>query len=327
LIVNLGGIGRRHLANFRCLAPHADITVWRRRPTDLAIPEGADAVVFSLEDALARAPEVAVLAGPATTHVAAGLALARAGCALFIEKPLSHALDGVEELLSLCRVRRLPLMVGYNLRFHPSLRIVRNAVTEGGIGRVLAIRAEVGQYLPDWRPGSDYRASVSARSDLGGGVALELSHELDYVRWICGPVATVSAEAGKLSDLDLDVEDTMEIILRFSSGALGSVHLDMTQRVPVRQCRVVGTKGSVTWDGLSGEARLYCAEAGQWSTLYPAGDFDRNQMYVDEMAAFLDAVLRGCEPPVSGVDGRAALDIALAAKRSARERRVVEIRE
>jgi predicted dehydrogenase len=282
-------------------------------------------VVFTAAEALASAPDIALLTGPAVTHVPTGRLLAEGGAALFIEKPLAATLDGVEDLLSLCQSRGIPLMVGYNFRFHPALIALRDAVAGGAIGKLLSIRAEVGQYLPEWRAGVDYRLSVSARAESGGGALLELSHELDYVRWIAGEVASVTAHAAKLSDLEMDVEDTAEILLEFTSGAMGSVHLDMLQRAPSRWCRAIGSEGTASWDGLTGEARLYSAAGRAWSQLFPPNQFDRNEMYLDELSAFLDAARGRSEPPVTGEDGRRVLALTLACKISALERRTIEV--
>jgi predicted dehydrogenase len=328
LIAGLGSIGHRHLANLRLVEPAAHITVWHQHSQrqDVAeAPSPADRVVYRLEDALAAKPDVALVTCPTSLHVATGLALARQGVHLFIEKPLSNSLDGVDELLDLCRQRNLALMVGYNFRFYRPLQVMRQALLEGQIGRIVAVRAEVGQFLPQWRPTSDYRQSVSARRDLGGGAVLELSHELDYVRWLVGEVKAVSAQVARLSDLDIDVEDTAEIVLQFSNGAVGSVHLDMIQRAATRTCRVIGAEGTLTWDGACHRVRLFSAEANKWWDLHPAKDIDRNEMYVAELRHFLDCVRGNCTPTISADDGRRVLEIALAAKQSSRDRRVVEL--
>lgn len=325
LLVGLGSIGRRHLENLRRLEPLARIVIWHQHSQDRVVPPGADDVVFTAAEATAFAPDIALLTGPAVTHVPAGRLLAEAGTALFIEKPLAATLDGVEDLLSLCRNRRVPLMVGYNFRFQPALIALRDAVAGGEVGRLLSIRAEVGQYLPDWRAGVNYRLSVSARAELGGGALLELSHELDYVRWIAGEVASVTAHAAKLSGLEMDAEDTAEILLQFTSGAMGSVHVDMIQRAPSRWCRVIGSEGTATWDGLTGEVRLYRAASRAWSQLFPPNQLDRNEMYLAELSAFLDAVHRRAEPPVTGEDGCRVLALTVACKHSALERRTIEV--
>lgn len=328
LIVGLGNIGRCHLTNLRLIEPSAYITVWHQHSklhdaTD--ITPMADEVVYRLEDALEAKPDMALITNPASLHIETGLALARRGIHLFIEKPLSNTLDGVDELLDLCRKRALVLMVGYNFRFHRPLQVIRQALVEGRIGRTILLRAEVGQFLPEWRPGKDYRQSVSSRRDLGGGAVLELSHELDYVRWLIGEVKTVSAQVAHFSDLDVDVEDTAEIILQFHNGAMGSVHLDMVQRPAIRTCRIVGTEGTLTWDGIRHRARLYPAATNRWSDLHLDKTTDRNEMYVAELRHFLDCVRGNDVPIVTGADGRRVLEIALAVKQSSRDKRVVEL--
>lgn len=328
LLVGLGSIGRRHLINLRQIEPRAHITVWHQRQKPKSAPETppqADGVVYSLEDALNATPEVALITGPASMHVETGQALARQGVHLFIEKPLSNTLAGVDELLNFCRERGLVIMVGYNFRFYRPLQIMREALSTGRIGRPLTLRAEVGQFLPEWRPGQDYRQSVSARRELGGGVVLELSHELDYVRWLAGEIKSVSARLAQVSDLEIDVEDLAEIILEFHHGILGSVHLDMVQRPTTRTCRIIGSEGIMAWDGLNHQVQLYSAASNAWSELHPPGPLDRNDMYLLELAHFL-ACVRGKEVPmVNGEEGRRVLQIALAAKQSSAQRRVINL--
>jgi predicted dehydrogenase len=328
LIASLGSIGRRHLANLRLIEPDTHITVWHQHSNHSGNTESlfpADCVVYRLEDALGTQPDVALITCPASRHIETGLALVEHGIHLFIEKPLSNTLSGVDRLLSLCHRHSLVLMVGYNFRFYLPMQIMRQALLQGQIGRVLSARAEVGQYLPDWRPGSDYRQSVSARSELGGGVLLELSHELDYVRWLVGEVETVSAHIGHLSNLETDVEDMAEIILQFDRGAIGSVHLDMTQRVATRTCRIIGTEGTLVWDGMSHQVRLFSVVTNTWTDLYPAQVIDRNDMYIAELRHFLDCARGDTTPSVTGEDGRRVLQIALAAKQSSIEQRVVKL--
>jgi predicted dehydrogenase len=328
LAVGLGSIARRHIRNLKSIEPTIEIAVWRqysRCPDLQELSSLVNRLVFQLADALAWRPKAALITNPASLHIETGLALAQEGIHLFIEKPLSNTLDSIDELLDLCRRRSLVLMVGYNFRFYRPLQIVREALIEGQIGRPIALRVEAGQYLPDWRSDSDYRQSVSARHDLGGGAVLELSHELDYVRWLAGEIKTVSAQVGRLSDLEIDVEDTAEIILQFSNGAIGSIHLDMIQRPATRTCRIIGTEGTITWDWFSHRVRLFSAATAEWSDLHPAKAIDRNEMYVEELRHFLNCV-RGNEVPiVKGDDGRRVLEIALAAKQSSREQRVVKL--
>lgn len=314
-LVGLGSIGRRHLANLRLLVPDADITVVRHRRTTEGPPEGADRVVFSRDEALARKPELAVVCGPTSTHAEDAAAFAACGAHLFIEKPIAADTAGAQRVVSAVAASGVTCVVGYNFRFLPSLRALRAAAAGGSIGRVMSVRAEVGQYLPEWRPAADYRTTNSARAALGGDVTLELSHEIDYVRWLCGEVADVGAVLARTSDLEIDVDDTAELLLRFRSGAVGSVHLDMTQRAPVRTCRIAGTDGTLTWDGLAGVVRRFVPGTG-WDVLHD-GDPERNQMYIDEAAHVLACVRGEEEPLIDAADGARTVAVAAAARRAA----------
>ena len=325
LLVSLGSIGRRHLDNIRKIVPEARITVWRR-PGSESVVSGADRVVFDLAAAVKPLPDAAFVAGPASQHVEVGLQLARRGIHLFVEKPLSNGLEGTDLLVKECKERRLVFMVGYALRFCRSLQALKSVLVEGRIGRVLSVRAEVGQYLPDWRPQSDYRKSVSAKEQLGGGAVLELSHEIDYIRWLFGEIRSVTARVARLSDLEIDVEDTAEALLDLQCGALASVHLDMVQRVSTRTCRVVGSEGVLAWDGIVHRVSLWSACDRRWTNVWQADStFDKNEMYIEEIRHFLDCVRADTLPAVTGEDGLRALKVALAIKESSATGKVVNV--
>jgi predicted dehydrogenase len=328
LVVGFGSIARRHINNLKAIDATLQIGVWRQKSESSDLGEFSPLIAnvfYGEEDVCAWEPDATLITNPAPMHVETGLLLAKNGTHLFIEKPLSDILEGVDELLDLCRQNDLVLLVGYVFRFCKSLQVMQRALIEGKIGRPLSIRAEVGQYLPDWRPDSDYRQTVSARRDLGGGAVLELSHELDYVRWLLGEVQSVSAHLAWTSDLEIDVEDTAEITLQFANKAVGSVHLNLVQRPATRVCRVVGTEGTLTWDGISNRVQIFSPTSNGWEDLLQADTTYRNDMYEKELRHFIDCILGKAEPMVSGQDGKRVLEIALAAKQSSQDRRVVEV--
>jgi predicted dehydrogenase len=324
VIVGLGSIGLRHLANIRAAEPDAEITVLRHCRDDTTLPEGANRVVYTLDDAIAERPDVGFVCGPTRTHASVGVALAQAGVHLFVEKPL--ALDAAEarRLVDASAESGRILIVGYNLRFSVSLRALHDAAHAGRIGRIMSGRAEVGRYLPDWRPSIDYRTTNSARAVFGGGVVLELSHEIDYMRWLLGEVAAIDAVVGRLSDLEIDVDDTADLLFSFTSGSIASIHMDMTQRSAIRQCRLNGTNGTLTWDGLSGETRAFDPNDG-WTTLVAGGTEERNAMYLAEIAHMF-ACVRGEAPPFTdGLTGVRIVELAQAAVCAARQRRRIAV--
>lgn len=327
LVMGCGSIGKRHIRNLLTLGvrpivaydPQAD----RIRDVQAQFPIET---VESLERAWAMNPTVVLITAPTSLHVPLAVEAAEHGCHLFIEKPLSDRHDAaVERLLAAVRERGLVTLVGCNLRFHPTLRHVKQLCDAHAVGRIVAARVEVGQYLPDWHPWEDYRQGYSARSELGGGVILDAIHELDYIRWLLGDVAAVAAFAGKLSELTIDTEDVAAILLRFASGAIGEIHLDYVQRVASRSCHLIGEEGTIRWDYSEGQTRWYRAATRQWETVSNPAGWEPNQMYLEEMRHLLRCVHGEESSSLDVAESVRVLEIALAAKTAAAEGRVVEL--
>ncbi len=320
LIVGLGSIGKRHLRLAREFLPAADIRVLRHQPTN-EIPEYANGCLFTVEDATAFLPHIAVIASPAPFHIATAQALADAGVHLLIEKPLSDALNGVTKLLNTCKRQATILLTGYNLRFLPSLQRFRELIGEGVIGKILSVRCEIGQYLPSWRPGSDYRQGVTANRKLGGGALLELSHEIDYLHWIFGEVEWVTSILSRQSGLEIDVEDTAHLILGFSPQIDGhqliaTLNLDLIRHDTTRACIAIGENGSLRWDGLTGQVMVYRAGETAWCELFRY-QHQRDDSYQAEWKNLLACVSGSRTPLITGEDGLKVLEIIEAARNSA----------
>lgn len=320
LIVGLGSIGKRHLRLARELMPEADIRILRHQASN-AVPDNANGCFPNIDEAIAFAPQIAIIASPATFHITTAQALAEVGVHLLIEKPLSASLDGVTQLRETCQQQGTVLLTGYNLRYLSSLQRFRDLLGECVIGRVLSVRCEIGQYLPSWRTGSDYRQGVSARNDLGGGALLELSHELDYMRWIFGEVDWVRATLSRQSGLEIDVEDTAHLTLGFAPAAdgsqlIGSVNLDFIRHDTTRLCTAIGENGSLRWNGLTGGVALYEAGGKEWRELF-SHPHQRDDSYLAEWQDFINCVTANKTPLITGEDGLKVLQIIEAARISA----------
>ena len=316
LVVGCGSIGSRHIRNLQSLGLEST-AVCDSDPEQLspAVAEFGVAGYNSFEKALDLfSPEVVLVCTPPDLHVPQAMAAVVRGAHIFVEKPLSHSLEGVRDLVEESSGKQRVVQVGYNFRFHPGLQKVKGLLEEGAIGRVLWARAEYGQYLPDWRPGQDYRQSYSGSRFMGGGIILDGSHEIDYMRWLLGEVVQVYCLADTVSDLQVDTEDTASMVLRFASGCLGEIHLDFVQRERTRNCKIVGTEGTIAWDHIEGSVSIYSIEDSDWQRLdIPC---DANEMYLAEMEAFLHC-LDGKQPPAADIDSATrVLEIALAAHRS-----------
>jgi predicted dehydrogenase len=319
LIVGYGSIGSRHLGLARDLFPHADIRLLRREGQP-NVPSRANGVFSSLAGAIEFKPTIAVIATPAPFHVATASALASTGCHLLIEKPLADTWSAATYLAELNKSSDQVILLGYNLRFLASLQRFRRYYQECLIGQAFSIRCEIGEYLPNWRPGHDYRKSVSANRELGGGVLLELSHEIDYLRWIFGDVNWVRAMLTKQSGLEVDVEDTAHLIMGFSgqSGRLvATLNLDFVRHDLTRQCTVIGELGTLRWDAITGKVELFPARGKVWEVLFEQSP-ERNQSYFAEWH-HLVACINGLETPsVTVDDGLKVLSVVEAARISSK---------
>jgi predicted dehydrogenase len=325
LIAGFGSIGRRHFRNLVSLG-EKDIQFFRTRKSNLPDEEITGFPVHSdVENALAQKPDAVIVSNPSSFHLDIAIPAAEQGCHILMEKPLSDSMDRVPELTKLVDESGSKVLMGFQFRFHPGLNKVHNLISTGKIGRILSARAHWGEYLPDWHPWEDYRAGYSALPGLGGGVILTLCHPFDYLRWLVGEVLELWAFVDKLGDLDISVEDTAEIGLRFEGGAVGSLHLSYNQRPTEHTLEIIGTQGTIQWDAADGRLSYYQSNLDEWQRIRNPDGFERNDMFRSEMRHFL-AVIKGEEAPLCTLeDGVRTLKLAIAAKRSAEFRQLVNL--
>ena len=314
-IVGFGSAGARALQVLHELRPEAEFLVVSRH----AANGGGFTSTSSLNDVVAFAPDAVIVAGPATTRADVLRQIGTLGVPVFIEKPLAHTLVDSLAVLDLLGPAVERSQVGYNLRFSQSLIAFRDLVRGGGYGRVLRFNAETAQYLPDWRPDKDYRETVSARVDMGGGVLLELSHELDYLRWIFGDFDWVSAWTGRTSSLEIDVEDIALVTIGIEGDqavtqVVGQLSLDFVRRDKTRTVTVVCESGTLRWDGIAGTVEVYESSESRWETVVT--DSGSRSAYRAQWESFLSVVEKGSAPGIAISDGVAVLRAVEAIRQS-----------
>jgi predicted dehydrogenase len=324
-VVGGGSIGRRHLSNLRQLGV-SNLRVCDPNPDRLAyIWEHYQAAsVANMDEGLGSNPDMVLICTPPACHAVQTLQAVRAGVPVFVEKPVSHSMQNLHELLAEERKSKLPVQVGYNLRFHPPIQKLKELVEKEAVGKILWGRVESGSYLPDWRPWQDYRDSYTAIRKLGGGIILDGSHELDYVSWLFGAPVELACMAGKVSKLEIDVEDCATVLLRFSNGSQLDVHVDFMERFYSRGCVLAGENGNLQWDFKSNTVHVQgCGEEPREISF----DCDVNQMYLSELLHFMECIENGTRPVVNLDDGILTLRIALAAHAASEERRWIGLDE
>ncbi len=328
VVVGAGSIGQRHLKNLLALG-HEVAAVLDPDPARLdeirPLVGGGCRLATDERDAFAGDANAAVICSPTHRHLDQVRAALRRGWHVFVEKPLAHTLEGTDALVEEAGRAGRTVLVGCNLRFLPSLVLVKRLVEEGRIGRPLAARAHCGYYLPFWRPGTDYREGYGARQATGGGIILDSIHEFDYLTWLLGRPREVFAYAGKVSTLEIDTEDNADVLLRFDYGAVANVHLDYLQRTYRRACDFIGEDGVIAWDYIAQSVTVYGKEDRRIEVFQESINTERNQMFVDEMRHFVRCIEAGEPPLLDAAGGRAILEVALAAKASAAQGQPVKV--
>jgi predicted dehydrogenase len=320
VVVGFGSIGRRHAQNALALGVREVMLVRSSgdSPNDLGLRE------FHSLSELPAPPDAAVVATPTFAHLPAARELLNAGIPTLLEKPVSHEWAGVAELSHAARSSGVVVMPAHNMRFHAGVAAAAGLLRDGAVGTPQSSRFFVGQYLPDWRPGTDYRASYSASSARGGGVVLDLIHEIDLALWMTGPFARVGAWMDHVSDLEIDSEDVAEIILEREDGGVTTVHLDYLTHPYSRWLEVTGNAGTLRFDYAAN--RLTFGKPGSGAAKeISIPPFERNDMYVALMKHFLDVVRGKGAAQVTLEDGVRALDVALSAKRASRDQRWIDL--
>lgn len=313
-VIGLGSIGRRHLKNFHDLG--VTLTAWDHSPEARERVRGELPFVKVTETVTeaAEAIEGLVICTPPSSHLAyARLGISRyAG--LMIEKPLEMDAAGAKMLVEAADEARVPVLTAYPWRYWPPLQYVKRLLHEKRIGRVLMARTEYAYHL-SIRP-TTYMTDPAQ----GGGCLLDESHAIDFNRWLLGEIVEVSAVI-ETRVLDMATDDLADLTVRFRSGAVGFVHMNLFSPQMRGSIEIVGSRAELRWDRTYGTVVL--REGG--TATVQAFETEINRMYIDEATHFL-AVLRGEATPIcDGFDGYQTMRVIDAARRSSAEKRWITV--
>ena len=290
LVIGCGSIGKRHIRNLIAIGIKNIYAVDLREDRLAEIEELEGVIpVRMLEDVRLDLLSTGLICTPPSSHIKFTDLLLKNQCSrIFIEKPLTNNSVEAKRLLSSVAHSKSIVAVGCNYRFHPAIQLAKNTLQNGTIGKVYNFRSEFGQYLPDWHPWEDYTETYSAKADMGGGIALDRIHELDYLRYLFGELSVKYSNVSKRGKLNIDTEDNIDVMLETSDGVVGTLHLDYLRRDYKAGFTVVGELGTIEGDvGKNGFFSLYDAKTDSLESVsFNTEKYDFNQMYRDEMEAF-----------------------------------------
>lgn len=312
LLVGLGSIGTRHLNNIIALG-YKSITVVSRKEK---LPDAfAHLQHFKkLEEALAYDNyDSAIICTPTTQHASYLVNLLQQQTKLiYIEKPVSHSLDKLDLIKQLASSYQNKIVIGYDLHFDPGMQKTKELLQSNAIGKIISVHAFVGQYLPQWRPYEDHRNGMSAKKETGGGVLLDLIHEFDYLYRFFGDVDSVNCYTCNTGALEIETEESADVLLKFKNGITGTVHLDYWQQQLIRYAIITGTEGTITWNLAEKFVQLVTKHG---SEKFPFENAERNDRFLSAMKNFLEE--KDDDRFSTLDDGIKSLEMVLAAKKSA----------
>jgi len=329
LVIGLGSMGCRRLRNLRALDAGELIGFdLQQERCDRVAGEFGIETFNDLQAALASSPDALVISTPPGLHMMYAQTAVDHDMHFFAEA--DTAIEGMSTVQRVAAEKNLVAAPSCTMRFHPSVRKIKELLDQGAIGRVLTFTHHCGQYLPDWHPWEDYRTFYVAQRDTGACREI-VPFELVWLTWLVGNVATVSGFRGKLSDLDADIDDVSHLLMRFENGVIGHLLVDVVARAPVRAIRILGSDGTIEWTASEKAVRVYRPDTQEWvvheepraSVQEGYSEMSIEGMYVEEMRAFVTACCGEAPYPFTLPEDRTILEVLYASERSSDEGRHV----
>lgn len=300
LIIGLGSIAKKHIAALRNLDSDCEIHALRSSKSSPAI-EGIRSC-YSLDE-IPLDIKFILISNPTSFHLKTIKEVSHFGVPLFIEKPPIDSLDQISELLMLVKTLHVSTYTAFNLRFHPVVQWMKANVD---LHNVIEVNAYCGSYLPDWRPGRDYRKIYSAQKELGGGVHLDLTHEIDFLLWIFGDPMYVKSTKRKISNLEIDSIDSAKYWLEYENFTI-SLTLNYFRRDSKRNIEIVTNKTTLLCDLISN--KITDLRNGQ--VVFENKAFSSLDTYTDQMKYFINSIETRSKPMNTLSESMRTMEICL----------------
>ncbi len=309
LIVGCGSIGQRHIENLQKISSDNFIEVFDKDQSKLEKLKIKN-IQIAKEDSIDQIKyDCVIICTPPITHVSLAIRALNANSNVFIEKPLSNNLEKLDELIKIKNQNGLLVFVGYSFRFNKGLNFIKNAISTKEYGKILHASAYFGQYLPDWRPNQDFKESYTLKKEMGGGIILDSSHELDYLTWIFGKPESILANFVLTDILPSNSEAICDVILKFSENILGTIHIDFVRRKYKRTLEILTENAILEWSLEENTVTIF--ESKSNSSRIISTDETINDMYVEELKHVINCIKLHKNSDIIGLEnGISSMDLS-----------------
>ena len=327
IVLGAGSAGRRHARNLSALG--CRISAFDPRPdrrSALAAEVDLVAATASLREAFELADLDAVaVCSPPSFHADQAIEAINRGLPVLLEKPVSPELAAARRLASESKKASVPVLLGYTWRWWPPLAEARRRLEAGAVGRLLHVRCSLSAHLADWHPWERYQDFFMSSRELGGGALLDESHWIDLMLWMFGMPAGVFAKVDRLSDLEIDADDNVDMLLDYPGGPRVMLHLDLYGRPHERFIQFVGDRGTLRWSDSPNGFRLSTRAEGDWEEV--SFEHERNDMFAAVAQEFVGVMERRLAPSCTVDDGIRVLRVIEAARSSQQTGQMVKLQQ
>ena len=284
LIIGLGSIGKKHVIALKAIQPNAEVYALRSKSKAESFEEVKN--IYSYEEISAINPDFAIIANPTSLHKQTIENLIKYSFPLFIEKPISSSLN-IENTANTVVNKGIQTYVACNLRFLDCIKYIKESLAKEPAKRLNEVNVYCGSYLPDWRPNIDFRKNYSSIPELGGGVHLDLIHELDYIYWLFGLPKATQKNFRSQSSLGISVFDYANYVMDYS-GFCANVVLNYYRKDTKRTLELVFE--DETW-----EIDLLKNTITSNNKIIFSSDQKMTDTYIEQMKYFVSCVIEKSE--------------------------------
>ena len=323
LIIGSGSVGKRHARNLAALGCRISCVDPRtERRAELAAETPVVGLHATAEAALrAGGLDGVVVASPTAYHPANTVAALEAKLPVLLEKPVAKSAAEAKIMLRAEQTTGAPVLLGYTWRWWPPLKRLRELLDGNAVGKLRHVQFHMSAHLADWHPWEPYQEFFMASAAQGGGALLDESHWLDLMVWLFGRPQQLIGRVEKISDLEIDADDNVDVLALFSNGLRVSLHLDLYGRPHEKFIRFVGEGGTLMWSADPNRLAIGRDSAQKWEE--ETFDCERNDMFVAVAREFLEVIAGRAQPSCTLAQGVGVMELIEAIRTSSKNGRAV----